>query len=576
LHPRIVVNQIASCKTPVADAASVGMFAIGISKRRPTQDASAPTRPRTTMRWLTLLLLTTFVNATASFAADRPNVLIILADDLGYSDLGCYGGEIATPNLDRLASNGLRYTQFYNTARCWPSRAALMTGYYPQQIRRDTVPNVKSGGQGVRPNWAPLLPTLLQPHGYRSYHSGKWHIDGKPTENGFSRSFQLEDHNSYFHPRNILLDGKKLPATDPRSDQYVTVSIADHAVECLKQHAADAPDSPFLQFVAFTAPHFPLHAQPEDIARYQDRYRSGWDIVRAARYDRQREMGLVSGTLSKPEQKQGPPYDFPEAFEKLGPGEVKYPLPWGELTEEQKSFQTDKMAIHAAMVDRMDQEVGKILKQLDAMQAIDDTLILFMSDNGASAEIMVRGGGHDRSAPPGSDATYLCLGPGWSTVANTPFRRHKTWVHEGGISTPLIAHWPKGISARGELRTTPAHLIDLVPTVLELASGAVTAITPQEAPARPGRSLVPSFSGNADLSRDHLFWLHEGNRALRRGDWKIVSAKGDEWSLHDLTKDRAEEVDLSKEQPGVLKELVALWEQDYESFCRDAVRTPLP
>lgn len=521
---------------------------------------------------LSLLALLAVPGRAGSAEPRRPNVLILFADDLGYSDLGCYGGEIETPNLDRLAAGGLRFTQFYNTARCWPSRAALMTGYYAQQVRRDTVPGVKSGGQGTRPAWAPLLPARLQPLGYRNYHSGKWHIDGKPLENGFDHSFQLEDHNSYFHPANILVDGRKIGPDHRWSDQYCTVSIADHAIDCLKEHAARFSGQPFFQYVAFTAPHFPLHALPEDIARYKEKYRAGWDKIRKARYERQKQLGLVTAPLSAPESDVGPPYDFPDALQKLGPGEVNRPLPWKDLTPAQQVFQADKMAIHAAMIDRTDREIGRILEQLAAMQATEETLVLFASDNGASAEIMVRGGGHDPQASPGSDETYLCLGPGWSTCANTPFRRHKTWVHEGGIATPLIVHWPRGIPAQGELRTAPGHLIDVVPTVLALA-GAGGEPSPK-APALPGRSLLPAFEANTPLERPPLWWLHEGNRALRDGDWKIVADKRDEWSLFDLASDRAETADLAKREPQRLEAMRLRWESLTEEFRRNATQEP--
>ena len=520
----------------------------------------------TVLKFALLLIAGTAVRSVQ--AAGPPNVVILLADDLGYSDLGCYGSEIATPNLDRLAQNGLRFTQFYNTARCWPSRAAMMTGYYAQQVRRDAAPGLKGGSQGKRPDWARLLPDRLAPAGYRSYHSGKWHIDGRPIDNGFTRSFQLEDHNSYFFPKNILVDGTKIPTSDPRSSQYVTVSIADHAVQCLEEHAKEHPKAPFLQFVAFTSPHFPLHALPEDIARYRETYRVGWNEIRAARFKRQKEMGLIRGELSAVEPEIGPPYPFPEALEKLGPGEVNRPLLWANLTDEQRAFQADKMAIHAAMIDRMDREIGKILAQLTAMGALDNTLILFASDNGASAEIMVRGGGHDRSASPGSDETYLCLGPGWSNASNTPFRRHKTWVHEGGIATPLIVHWPAGVADRGALRHTPGHLIDVVPTALELAE--VKAGPSEGAPPLPGRSLTKAFRADADLGRPFLWWLHEGNRALRTGDWKIVAAKGDAWSLYDLSTDRAEQHDLARDQPERVKSMAQTWDEATARFVQDA------
>lgn len=502
----------------------------------------------------------------------RTNVVVILADDLGYSDLGCYGGEIRTPHLDALAARGLRFTQFYNTARCWPSRAALLTGHYAQSVRRDQVPGANfRGGQGTRQDWARLLPTRLAAAGYHSYHSGKWHIDGLPTANGFERSYSLDDHDRYFSPTRATRDGVALPPVPKDSGYYATVAVADHAIACLKEHAARHPGAPFFSYVAFTAPHFPLQALPEDIAKYRGVYDAGWESVRQARYDRQRRMGLVTAPLSAVETGIGPPYDFPEAIRRLGPDELNRPAPWASLTASQRAFQAAKMAVHAAMVDRMDQEIGRIVSQLRAMEALDDTLLLFLSDNGASAEMMVRGDGHDPSAPAGSAETFLSLGPGWSTVANTPNRRHKTWVHEGGISTACIAHWPKGLAARGGLTTAPAHLIDIVPTVLELAQAAPLA-TDAKAPAFPGRSLLPLLTRERVPERASLWWLHEGNAALRVGDWKIVKAKDDPWSLYDLANDRTEQRDLARENPAKVAELVREWERQTQACYAAALR----
>jgi arylsulfatase A-like enzyme len=503
----------------------------------------------------------------------KPNILIILADDMGYSDAGCYGSEIATPNLDALAKNGVRFTQFYNTARCWPSRAAILTGYYAQQVRRDSVPGVRSGGQGTRPQWAKLLPEMLKPLGYRSFHSGKWHVDGKPLANGFDHSYSLEDHDRHFYPRRHTEDDKALPPVDAKVKYYSSTAIADHAVKCLKEHAEKHADKPFFEYLAFTAPHFPLHAPAEDIARYRKKYLEGWDALRDARWQRMQEMKIGGTTLAPIERDLGPPYPFPDAIKKLGSNEVNRPLAWKDLNTEQREFQANKMAVHAAMVDRMDREIGKVLEQLRTMKQLDNTLIFFMSDNGASAEMMVRGDGHDPTAEAGSGATYLSIGPGWSSMANTPFRRHKTWVHEGGIATPLIVHWPHGITARNELRHTPGHLVDLVPTILEATGGKRLEATPTP----PGKSLLPVFAKDGTLTRDSLWWAHEGNRALRVGDWKIVAAgKDSPWELYDLSQDRSESKNLADAKPEKVRELAALWTKQMDEYTALALKDATP
>ena len=497
-----------------------------------------------------------------------PNILLIVADDLGYSDLGCYGGEIATPNLDALARGGLRFTQFYNTARCWPSRAAILTGFYAQQVRRDTVPGVKSGAQGARPPWARLLPEMLRPLGYRSYHSGKWHLDGQPMQNGFDHSYSLNDFDRYFAPREHTEDDTQLPPVAPGSGYYASTAIANHAIKCLQEHAAKFSAQPFFEFLAFTAPHFPLQSPAEDLARYRDKYLRGWDEMRKERWQRVRKLGIGGKTLSPIEREVGPPYAYPEAIGTLGSNEVNRPLPWSDLRQSQREFQANKMAVHAAMVDRMDREIGRVLDQIRAMGVLENTLVLFLSDNGASAEMMVRGDGHDPEAVCGTGATFLSLGPGWSSLANTPFRRHKTWVHEGGISTPLIVHWPRGIVALGELRHTPGHIIDLVPTILAVAGGKrFETWEGQPVPPAPGKSLVPLFSKDGTVTHESFWWLHEENRALRVGNWKIVAAgKDSPWELYDLGKDRAESNDLAAKQPGKVRELAAQWTRQTEEY----------
>ncbi len=512
--------------------------------------------------------------SAAESKSNSPNVVFILADDSGYSDLACYGGEIATPNLDALAASGLRFTQCYNTARCWPTRAALMTGYYAQQVHRDGLPGLGGGGRGVRQPWARLLPDLLKPHGYRNYHSGKWHIDGKVLPAGFDRSLNMANQGNFFTAKGNLLDDVRVTPAADESGYYATTAVADHAIRCLQEHATEYADRPFFHYIAFIAPHFPLHALPEDIARYRDKYLEGWDVMRQQRFARQQAMGLVNTTLSQLEPEVGPPYDFPKAIQQLGPGEINRPLPWSELNDQQRRFQATKMAIHAAMVDRMDQEIGRVIEQIKAMGVYDNTLICFASDNGASAEIMVRDGGHDPQAAPGSAATYLCLGPGFSSACNTPFRRHKTWVHEGGISTPLIVQWPAGIQAHGELRHTPAHVIDIVPTVLDVVGVEKPARwKDQVIPPAPGRSLVPAFAQDVVIERDSLWWLHESNRAVRVGDWKLVAAKGDPWELYDLKSDRAESRNLAQELPEKVRELEAVWDRQLKSISQLAAKT---
>jgi arylsulfatase A-like enzyme len=492
-------------------------------------------------------------------AADRPNVLILLADDMGYSDAGCYGGEVTTPNLDTLAAGGLRFTQFYNTARCWPTRGALLTGYYAQQIRRDTVPGIASGNAGTRPKWAVLLPQMLKPLGYRSYHSGKWHVDGQPLAGGFDRSYLVQDQDRFFSPRNHAEDGVALPQPAADSGYYATRAIADHALKCLREHAEKHADQPFFHYLCFTAPHFPLHALPEDIAKYRGRFAAGWDAMRVERLARMKKLGIVSCELS--------------------PRTAGVPA-WDSLSAAEREAWQQHMEIHAAMIDRVDQEIGRVLAQLREMKVLDNTVIFFLSDNGASAEKLVRGDGHDPAAPPGSAKTFMCLEPGWANLANAPLTRSKIFVHEGGISTLLIVHWPAGVAARGELRTNPGHVIDLVPTILELTGGKrPETIEGEPVPPSPGKSLVPVFAKDGGVSRDYLWWYHSGNRAIRVGDWKLVST-GEEgpWELYDLRTDRSESHDLAASRPEKARELAAAWTARLEEFrvlaAKDAPPAP--
>jgi len=513
--------------------------------------------------------------ASGASGAKKPNFLIIVADDMGYSDAGCYGGDVETPHLDRLAANGLRFSQCYSTGRCWPSRTALLTGYYPQQVRQDPP-------RGPLPRWARVVPHYLKPQGYRCYTSGKWHLRGAPkaiADGNFDRSYVLHDHDRFFAPKNHEQDDKKLPPVSPDAGAYVTTDIAKHAVSCLEEHAEKHADQPFYSYLAFTCPHFPLHALQKDIDRYRKRYRKGWDVVRQERWKRLRKLGLVDCDLAPLEPDVTASWSFSEAKlqEAIGPGESGHAIPWNDLTNAQKDYQATKMAIHAAMIDRMDREIGRVLKQIKKMNALDDTVIFFVSDNGASGEQIIRGDMHDRSAPLGSGGSYLCLGPGWSTAANTPFRLHKSWVHEGGVSSPLIIHWPKGLAAQGELRHNPCHFIDVLPTVLDLAGADDFSAqwNGETAPPLPGKSLAPVFARDNTVDHDFIYYHHMSHRAIRVGDWKLVAkGKGGPWELYNIKRDRSESRNQAERQPQRVKRMAALWQRYEDLFKKQAGPPP--
>jgi len=493
---------------------------------------------------------------------------------MGYSDAGCYGGEIRTPNLDALAAGGLRFTQHYSTGRCWPSRACIQTGYYAQQVRRDSAPGIRMGS---RPAWAPLLAEHIKPLGYHSYHSGKWHIDGNAKDNGFERSWGAQrggcDWDRFFASGIWEEDGVRAPGDQIGEGYYSTIAIADHAIQCLKSHRKHHGDAPFFSYVAFYSPHFPLHALQRDIDLYRETYGEGWDVMRRRRWERMTEKGIISCPLSARDEQIIPSWNLkPDKLrEQIGPGEAPFAVAWDSLTDEQKKFQATKMAIHAAMITRMDMEIGRIVGQLRAMDALENTLIMFVSDNGASAEQIIRGDRHDKSALPGSAKSYLCLGPGWSTVANAPMRLHKHWNHEGGISSPFIVHWPKGIAARGELRHNPTHFIDVAPTVVAVAGGSwPTTRNGVAVPPTPGISLLPAFAEDGTVNHEALWWCHHGNQAIRMGDWKLSMRVGSkQWELYNLKTDRCEMNDLAAKQPEKRKELAERWQAILDGFIRD-------
>ena len=505
-------------------------------------------------------------SATALAATHRrPNFLVILADDMGFSDARCYGGDIDTPNLDRLAAGGLRFTQAYTTARCGPSRSCLLTGQYAQQTASDIMT------PGKIPSYTRFLPEYLKPLGYRSYHTGKWHMRHVTGEKGvgFDHSYTMLDEFRFFTQNNHLLDGERLPKPEP--GYYSTTAIADYGVRFLKHHDRGKPF--FLQ-TCFHAPHFPLQAPQEDIDKYTGRFSEGWDTARERKWQRLTRMGLVNCPLAPMEPNMWTDWNTPdsELIRKIGPGEVVRAVPWSTLDAEQKKLQRTKMAIHAAMITRMDTEIGKLLQQVETMGELDNTVVLFLSDNGASSEQLIRGDGHDSRAPPGSAATHLGLGPGWASNSNAPFRLHKSWVNEGGISTPLIVHWPKGIRARNQLRHDPCHVIDILPTLVDLAGGG----NPNTGgPPLAGRSLASAFARSGAIKRDFLYFNHNHNRAIREGDWKLIATGGNgPWELYDLSKDRSEQTNLAAEQPGRAARLAAKWKAVDEDFTRTREAAP--
>lgn len=493
----------------------------------------------------------------------KPNLLVILADDMGFSDAGCYGGAVDTPHMDRLARNGLRFTQAYSTARCGPSRSCLLTGQYAQQTASDVMT------PGRIPAYTRYIPEYLKPLGYRSYHTGKWHMKHVTGEGGvgFDHSYTMLDEFRFFSQKYHELDGEPLPATGP--DYYSTTAIADYGVRFLEEHARRHTDEPFFLYAAFHAPHFPLQAPQADIEKYTDRFAEGWDVARQRKWQRMRQMGLVNCAPAPLEPNMWTKWNTPDAelLAKIGPGEVARAVPWATLNAEQKKFQRTKMAIHAAMISRMDAEIGKLLAQVERMRVSDDTVVLFLSDNGASSEQLIRGDGHDATAPLGSARTHLGLGPGWSSCSNAPFRLHKSWVNEGGIASPLIVHWPKGIKSHNELRHDACHFVDMLPTLVDLAGGKADGIT--------GRSIAPAFGKSGAAKAETLYFNHNDNRALREDDWKLIAtgAKGP-WELYNMATDRCEQKDVAADESKRVERMAARWQELDNEFVKRRESAP--
>ena len=526
----------------------------------------------------------------------RPNIVLIMADDMGYSDIGCYGGEINTPNLNGLAAKGLRFTQFYNTARCCPTRAALMTGLYQHQagVGHMTGDYGYDAYRGDLNNNCVTIAEVLKQAGYSTYMSGKWHVTKHikpesprhnwPRQRGFDRFFgTIHGAGSFYDPNSLTRDNTQIV---PDDGFYYTNAISENAVKFVGEHKARSGGKPFFLYVPYTAPHWPMHALPEDIAKYKGRYDGGWDALRAERHRRMIKMGLVRKDSA------------------ITPRDESVPA-WTDAKD--KKWFARRMEVYAAMVDNLDQGVGRIIAELKKTGDFENTLIFFLADNGGCAEeygsrgavkpdpskpVVSKPMGADelqtRMQPthtrdgrpvrtgygvmPGPADTYIAYGKAWANASNTPFRRYKHWVHEGGISTPLIAHWPAQIKSRGKLRHQPGHLIDIMATcvAVSLAEYPSTykgnSITPME-----GRSLVPAFDSKP-IERQAIYWEHEGNRAVRQGKWKLVSRHPGEWELYDLEADRTELNDLAQKHPAKFAQLKSL----YESWAKRCGVRPWP
>jgi arylsulfatase len=530
-------------------------------------------------------------------AAQKPNILVILSDDMGYSDIGCFGGEIETPNLDALAAGGLRFTQFYNTARCCPTRASLLTGLHPHQagVGHMMEDRGHDGYRGRLNRHGVTLAEALAPAGYRTYAVGKWHVtpgqnaealrdtDNWPLQRGFNRFYgTIHGAGSYFDPSALVRDNRPVTAAnDPEGataasgtgDYYYTDAIAENAVRFLRDHARDHATKPFLLYAAFTAAHWPLHAKPADIAKYRGRYDAGYEAIASARRAKMQRLGLLD-----PRWGPGPPAER-----------------WDEVKD--KAFEGRCMEVYAAQVDSMDQGIGRIVETLRTQGQLDNTVILYLQDNGGCAETTGRGTNATARAEsptlppmasntpqfgsvpkqtrdgwpvrqgygvlPGGPDTYIAYGRAWAQVSNTPFREYKHWTHEGGISTPLIVHWPRGIPATrtGTLESQPGQLPDIMATCVDLAGAAYPATFRGETihPAE-GASLRPAFEGKPIPRRHPLVWEHEGNRAIRDGRWKLVAKENRPWELYDLDADRTERRDLAVNDPARVKAMSDAWD----------------
>jgi arylsulfatase A-like enzyme len=502
-----------------------------------------------------LILFALFLGPAANRSVPKsgtPNIVLIVADDLGFSDIRSYGAEVATPNLDRLAARGIRFTQFYNAARCCPSRASLLTGLYPHQagvghLLEDWHAPGYTSGLNAR---CATIAELLQAAGYSTYHVGKWHVGGVAQENernhpmnrGFDGAYGTGGGGNHF-ALGLYDDRKYIKAPD---DFYSTDAFADRAVDFIREHESAHAERPFFLHLCFTAPHFPLQARPEDVRRYQGTYAKGWDALRRERYERQKQLGVIDPRWP------------------LSPREPEAPA-WEEIGQNERVELDLRMSIYAAMIDCLDRGIGRVLQQIQQSGLEDNTVVMFVSDNGASAEAIepsLKERSSQLTGPPAPPTEpHRSLGAGWANAANTPFRGYKMWLQEGGISTPLIVSWPRRLKHPGTIISQVGHFIDLMPTCLELAHVKYPEVFQgRELTPLEGRSLVPALEGNAPVGRT-LAWEHEGNRAIRDGDLKLVADFHGNWQLYDLKADRTETHDLAAQRRDDVARLSAMWQR---------------
>ena len=522
----------------------------------------------------------------------QPNILLILADDLGYSDLGCYGGEIATPNLDRLAAGGLRMTQLYNTARCCSTRASLLTGLYAHQagVGAMMADNGLPGYRGFLTGRCVTVPSVLREAGYQTFLSGKWHLQGKgnldciPTKRGFDEFYGCyKAYASFFRSDLYVREPEKRPQPNYGEDFYATDAITDYALKFIDQ--ARVKQNPYFLCLAYNAPHFPLHAPKASIDKYVPVYEKGWDVIRSERHARMMKMGIIkSGFGLSP---RGHVAKVPERNRDSAYYDKQIP-DWKSLSADRRADLTRRMATYAAMVEIMDRNIGRVIADLKRNDELDDTLVVFLSDNGACAEWDPLGFDDDpypknklyrgkELAEMGQKGTFHSYGTGWANACNTPFRLYKHYNHEGGISSPFILHWPARLKSKGQIDRQPAHLIDLSAMLVELGKGR----HPKQRKGKKilplaGTSLSPVLVGK-NLPHRPIFFEHEGNRAVRLGRWKIVWTNYQKtWELYDIEADRSELNDLAGRHPERVKKMDALWHDWAKNNFVQTARVPQP